>query len=163
MNFFRNLFKKEEHLPPADLSILHADMHSHLIPGLDDGAQTINDSITLVKELHRLGYKKLITTPHIMSDYYKNTAEIILKGLDTLREAINKEGIEIELAVAAEYYADQDFEGKIKKHDLLTFGDNYVLFEVSFVNPPVNIDKTIFDLKTSGYRPVIAHVERYPY
>ena len=163
MNFFSALFEKKSQLPLADLSALQADMHSHLIPGIDDGAQTLEDSLELIKELHQLGYKKLITTPHIMSDRYKNTPEIILDGLKKVREAVKNEGIPIELHAAAEYYLDFDFEAKIERGELLTFGDNYVLFEVSFINPPQNLDQIVFKLQTSGYKPVLAHVERYPY
>jgi len=163
MNFFSALFEKKPQLPLADLSVLQADMHSHLIPGIDDGAQTIEDSLQLIKELHQLGYKKLITTPHIMSDRYKNTPEIILESLKKVREAVKNEGIPIELQAAAEYYLDFDFEAKIEGGELLTFGDNYVLFEVSFINPPQNLDQIVFKLQTSGYKPVLAHVERYPY
>lgn len=163
MGFFENLFKKKPQLPPADLSVLHTDMHSHLIPGIDDGAKTIEDSLKLIKELHLLGYKKLITTPHIMSDRYKNTPQIILDGLNEVREAVKNEGIPVELHAAAEYYFDFDFEAKIEKSGLLTFGNNYVLFEVSSINPPQNLDQIVFKLQTSGYKPVLAHVERYPY
>ena len=163
MGLLGRLFKKELKLPPADLSVLHTDMHSHLIPGIDDGAKTIEESLQLIKQLHLLGYKKLITTPHIMSDYYKNTPEIILDGLRKLREALKNESIPVELDAAAEYYLDFDFEAKIEGGELLTFGDNYVLFEVSFMNPPQNLDHIIFKFQTSGYKPVLAHVERYPY
>jgi len=163
MIFFRTLSEKKPQLPLAGLSVLQADMHSHLIPGIDDGAQTIEDSLQLIKELNLLGYKKLITTPHIMSDRYKNTPQIILDGLNEVRKAVKNEGIPVELHAAAEYYFDFDFEAKIEGGDLLTFGNNYVLFEVSFINPPQNLDQIVFKLQTSGYKPVLAHVERYPY
>ena len=163
MGLLGRLFKKEPKLPPADLSVLHTDMHSHLIPGIDDGSKTIEESLQLIKKLHQLGYKKLITTPHVMSDHYKNTPEIILDGLKKLREALKNESIPVELDAAAEYYLDFEFEAKIEGGELLTFGDNYVLFEVSFINPPQNLDQIIFKLQTSGYKPVLAHVERYPY
>ncbi|MFH1319981.1 MAG: CpsB/CapC family capsule biosynthesis tyrosine phosphatase [Bacteroidota bacterium] len=163
MGIFKTLFKSEPKLPPADLSALHTDVHSHLIPGIDDGAKTMDESINMIRELHLLGYKKLITTPHIMCDHQKNTKEGILWGLQKLREAVKKEDIPIDLESAAEYYADFDLEAKIEQNDLLTFGDNYVLFELSFLNLPENLGRIIFKLHTSGYKPVIAHVERYAY
>lgn len=163
MGIFKTLFNKKPKLPPTDLSVLHTDIHSHLIPGIDDGAKTIEESLDMIRELHLLGYKKLITTPHIMSDYQKNTQEGILEGLQKLREAVKKEDIPIDLEAAAEYYADFELEAKIEQNDLLTFGDNYVLFELSFLNLPENLSKIIFKLHTSGYKPVIAHVERYAY
>ncbi len=90
MGFLKDLFQRKGSLPLADLGVLKTDMHSHLIPGIDDGAKTIEDSIALIKALKELGYKKLITTPHIMSDFYKNTPEIIEKGLMEIREPLKK-------------------------------------------------------------------------
>ncbi|HIO73422.1 MAG TPA: capsular biosynthesis protein [Flavobacteriales bacterium] len=163
MSLFSNIFKRKEKLPPADMSMLNADMHSHLIPGIDDGAQTMEDSIQLIKELQQMGYRKLITTPHIMSDQYPNNAEIILGGLEKVREELSRQNIDINLEAAAEYYYDYEFKELVEKNDLLTFGDKYILFELSYINPPEQLENLIFKLRTSGYTPVIAHVERYPF
>ncbi len=136
-------------------------MHSHFIPGIDDGAKTIEDSIQLITELHRLGYKKIITTPHIMSDGYRNTPAIILNGLENVNKALKENNIPIAAGAAAEYYLDYDFEKKLDEGKLLTFGKNYVLFEVSYMNPPDNLYHVIFKMQTIGYKPVLAHPERY--
>jgi protein-tyrosine phosphatase len=148
---------------PLDLSVLKCDVHSHFIPGIDDGAQTMEDSIALIREFHALGYKKVITTPHILSDGYPNTPEIILGGLEKVRMALKTEGIPIQIDAAAEYYLDFDFERKLKEQKLLTFGENYLLFEISYVNAPDNLESIIFQMQTSGYKPVLAHPERYPF
>ncbi len=138
-------------------------MHSHLIPAVDDGSTSVENSLDMIRRFADAGYKKLITTPHIMSDFYRNTPEILLPKLELVRQAIKQQQIPIEIDVAAEYYLDYDFEQKINKEKLLTFGANYVLFEVSYVNMPENIDSVIFQLQTQGYRPVLAHPERYPF
>ena len=161
MTFFSNLFSSKAQLPTLDLSLLNVDMHSHFIPGIDDGAKTIEESVELITALHHLGYKKIITTPHIMSDFFKNTPEIILEGLEKVRAALRNAAISIEVEVAAEYYLDFDFERKIDTEKLLTFGKNYLLFEISYMNPPENLDHIIFKLRTCGYKPVLAHPERY--
>jgi len=163
MGLLKNLFSKKQSLPPADLAPLVADMHSHLIPGIDDGAKTKEESLELIRELYALGYRKLITTPHIMSDHYKNTPEIINNGLATIRELVKNENIPIQLEAAAEYYVDFDFEQKINNGSLMTFGKNYVLIELSFINSPDFLDSIIFKMRTAGYIPVLAHIERYPY
>ncbi len=158
------LFKKNTRLQdPVDLSVLECDVHSHFIPGIDDGAKTIEDSLALLTEMCNMGYKKVITTPHVMSDYYKNTPEIILSGLDKLREAIKENNLNIEIEAAAEYYLDFDFERKLEEEKLLTFGDNYLLFEISFLNAPANLDHIVFKMLSLGYKPVMAHPERYNY
>lgn len=141
---------------PIDLSTLHADMHSHLIPGIDDGAKTIEDSIELIRFLHSKGYSKLITTPHVMSDYFRNTPEIILEGLQSVREAIKKEGIPVTIDAAAEYYIDDGFIRKLEEEKLLTFGDNFLLMEVSYINPPDSVTEVFFRSQVLGYRPVRA-------
>lgn len=157
-----NLFSKRDKTP-VDFSSVITDMHSHLIPGIDDGAKTIEDSINLIKRLHAFGYRKLVTTPHIMSDYYQNTPEIILNGLNAVREAVKKENIDIEISAAAEYYIDDGFIKKMDEGNLLTFGSKHLLVEVSFINPPENLKQIIFDLQVKGYRPILAHPERYPF
>ena len=163
MGLLKDFFSRKQVLPSADLSVLKVDMHSHLIPGIDDGAKTIEDSIALIRALKALGYKKLVTTPHIMSDFYKNTPEIIEGGLIEVQEALKREHIDIELEAAAEYYLDFDFEVKLKEGDLLKFGDNYVLFELSMINAPEYLERLVFEMKTNSCNPVLAHVERYPY
>ena len=113
MSVFGRIFgKKERLLPAADLSVLGTDVHSHFIPGIDDGAKTLEESLSLLEAMQEFGYKKVITTPHVMSDYYRNTPEIILRGLDTVREAAMKKGLSIEIDAAAEYYLDFDLEEK---------------------------------------------------
>ena len=163
MRFFKRIFSPEPKLGPADLSVLKCDIHSHLIPGIDDGAQTIEDALLMIDYFKSQGYNKLITTPHIMSDYYKNTPEIIFSGLEKLKEAVKNAGLDIELEAAAEYYLDYHFEQKIEQKQLLTFGNNYVLFELGFLFPPDFLNKAIFLLQTNGYKPVLAHPERYTY
>ncbi len=155
-------FKKEENAVP-DYSIVGVDMHSHLIPGIDDGAKTIEDSLILIKELKGMGFRKLYTTPHIMSDYFRNTPEIINKGLEDVRAALQEENIDMEIGAAAEYYIDDGFVNKLESEKLLTFGDNYLLFEISYINCPDNIDDIIFRMQVQGYKPVMAHPERYPF
>lgn len=98
-----------------------------------------------------------------MADFYKNTPEIILGGLEKVREAIIEAGLTIKIEAAAEYYLDTNLSDLIARNELLTFGDNYVLFELSFSNEPPRIKETIFELITAGYKPILAHVERYPF
>lgn len=163
MSFFQNIFGKGKLSEPVDLSILVTDLHSHLIPGIDDGVKTYEESIQVIKALCALGYRKIITTPHIMSDFYKNTPEIIKNGLYMLREEINKQGIDVEIDAAAEYYIDDLFIEKLKKKELLTFSGNHILVELPFFSEPQNFHSVIFELTVEGYKPVLAHVERYTY
>ena len=155
--------KKEEDYAPLNFSVLKTDIHSHFIPGIDDGAPDLEASISLIKKMQEVGYKKVITSPHVMSDFYKNTAEIILGGLADLRTELKRQNINMEIEAAAEYYIDFDFEQKIGKEKFLTFGNNYILVELSFMQAPNNLFDIIFKLQLEGYKVVLAHPERYEY
>ncbi len=164
MNWLSRTFgkKQEEQLPPFDLSGIQVDMHSHLIPGIDDGSRSMDESIALLAKFESLGYKKVITTPHIIGDYYRNTPETILGGLEKVRETAEKLKLKIEIEAAAEYYFDDSLTNRLKKKEkLLTFGDNYVLFEFPMHEAPHNEESLIFELVAQGYKPVLAHYERY--
>lgn len=163
MSLFSNIFRKSSNSEPVDLGILNCDVHSHFIPGIDDGARTMKDTLEMLKAVEDMGYKKVITTPHVMSDFFRNTTAIITTGLEQVRAAAKAEGIQLQIDAAAEYYFDYDLEGKIQNERLLTFGPGYLLFEVSYMNAPDNLDAFIFQLQTSGYKPVLAHPERYPF
>ncbi len=162
MGIFSGLFgKKEVQLGPADLSVLGTDVHSHFIPGIDDGAPHLEASIELLTAMAELGYRKVITTPHSMADGYKNTPEIILGGLEKLRAEVRRQGVNIEVEAAAEYYLDHELEQRVVKKEVLTFGDRLLLFELPFISEPAILLNVIFQMQTQGYRPVLAHPERY--
>ncbi len=154
---------RKKSLEPISFSILNTDIHSHFIPGIDDGAPDMETSILLIKKMQSLGYKKIITSPHIMSDFYQNSNEDIIKGLNELRKELKLQSINIEIDSVAEYYIDFEFERKIGKEKFLTFGDNYLLVELSFVESPKHIFDIIFKLQLEGYKVVLAHPERYNY
>ena len=136
---FKFFSKSKSPAVKVDFSALKTDMHSHLIPDIDDGSPDMETSIELVKGMMALGYKKLITTPHIMWDMYKNTPEIILPGLEKLRAAVKAQGLDVEINAAAEYFLDDHVEEIVKaKEKLLTISGNMVLVEFSMAQPPMN-------------------------
>ncbi|MCB0762057.1 MAG: histidinol phosphatase [Flavobacteriales bacterium] len=163
MRIFRKLFSRNKLIDPIDFGAVRVDMHSHLIPGIDDGSKNLHESYELVKRLKSLGYRKLITTPHIMSDFYRNDSDTIRRGADQLREYLRNKGVEIEIEAAAEYFCDEHFDRLIEKKDLLSFGNNYVLFELPFMQAPTSLKTTLFNLQMAGYKPILAHPERYGY
>ena len=165
MGFLNRIFsKKEELLEPLELSFLKCDLHSHLIPGIDDGSPSMDITLEILKRFIDLGYSKIVTTPHVMSDYYRNTSEIIIEGLNLVREEIEKDKLQIEIDAAAEYNLEPSFEELLKNNQILTFGkDNFLLFELSFFKEPPKLNEVIWQMRESGYCPVLAHVERYAY
>ncbi len=148
----------------GELSMLGADVHSHLLPGIDDGSPDLSTSLQLIRGMIDLGYKKLITTPHIMGDMYKNSPEIIAGKLELLRKAVKQEGLEVEINAAAEYFLDDYVAGILKSGEpLLTISGKMILVEFSLAYPSHGLKDILFDLQMQGYLPVIAHPERYIY
>lgn len=162
MKFFRKKDRKKEGSREA-VSALKTDIHSHILPGIDDGAGNTGDSLEMLYLLQDLGYRQVITTPHVMAGHYPNTPEDIGRAEKLLRDAMEGEGLDIEVDVAAEYMMDEGFEEVMAKQELLTFGQNYLLFECSFHQPWPEMKDYLFKLQLEGYQPVLAHVERYPY
>lgn len=160
-----NFFRKAKTEAP-DLSFLGADMHSHLLPGLDDGLKTMDQTMAFMRELQQMGYKKLICTPHILSDMHPNSPGTILPVLAAVKEALSTTGIAVEVEAAAEYMIDMEFERLIADDaPLLTFGGErkYILIEMSYLAPSPNVEKVIFNLQMKGLKPIFAHPERYKY
>jgi tyrosine-protein phosphatase YwqE len=157
ISFFK---KKSESLA----QVIHTDMHSHLLAGLDDGVKSHDEALQLIQNFHRLGYKKIITTPHVMSDYYRNEPEQILAKLEELKQVLRDNEVPVIVEAAAEHYLDESLIAKIQEQKpLLTFGSNFLLFETNFFSEPFQINEFIFSSITQGYKPVLAHPERYQY
>lgn len=160
MGLLSSLFSSKQ----VNDQFLKVDMHSHLIPGIDDGVETVEDSLEVIQQLMKLGYQKAITTPHIMGDFFKNTPENIHEGLDKVRLALKANNIDFQLEAAAEYYLDEWFLQKLDADQpLLTFGDNYLLVETSYMNRPNNLNDYLFRINAKGYKLILAHPERYLY
>jgi len=159
------LFKKRKERKEITFNYesIMVDMHSHVLPGIDDGAKTPEDSIILIRKMMELGIKKIIATPHVMIDFYRNTPETIANSLEILKAELKKENIDILIETAAEHYFDETFEERVNDRKLMTMGDNYALFEFSFINKPPNVIPVIQKMNDMGYKPILAHPERYPY
>lgn len=157
MNLFPFFFK------PTIVKPITVDIHSHLLPGIDDGVKTLKESIEIIKHFQFLGYKKLITTPHIFSDLYPNTSEIIQEKLSIVKKQLIKENIDITLEASAEYYLDIEFLKLIDDDELLPFMGNYILFETPCTTKLIILDVAIENIIRKGYVPVLAHPERYHY
>lgn len=139
-------------------------MHSHLLPGLDDGVSTFEEAEQIIRALMQMGYRRIITTPHVMSDAYRNTPAGIHRKLEELRQYLATKNIDIDISAAAEYYLDETLFRMVETNQtLLTFGEKYLLFETNFITEPFNLKEFIFIATTKGYKLVLAHPERYLY
>lgn len=157
------LFSRQEKEPAKLGESLLVDMHSHLLPGLDDGAPTMDHTIGMLRKFEALGYRKLILTPHVMAGVYNNSSEIILEKLEEVRKVSRELGLNLTLEASAEYFFDETLFERIRNKDLLPFHGNHILFEFSFRNRPRQVEELIFQFKSAGYQPILAHFERYLY
>jgi protein-tyrosine phosphatase len=157
-------FGKRKNVGANDFSALGCDLHSHLIPGIDDGVKNMEDAIRMIRGLSELGYKKLITTPHVLRDLYPNTPVTIGEGFKAVAVEIRKQNIPVEFSAAAEYLMDDFFDGLLDGGTpLLVLKDKLVLVELSFVVAAINLKEMLFKLQVNGYQPVLARPERYLY
>lgn len=159
MLFFR---KREAALPAQLLAFMGTDMHSHLLPGIDDGVQDTATAVQFITQLQHMGIKKIITTPHIIMDRYPNSRETMAGPYREVTSALSAENIPVSFHHAAEYYMDEQFMPLLEK-PLLTLSGNMVLVEISFMSAPPQLHQWLFDIQAAGYQPVLAHPERYGY
>ncbi len=147
-------------IDPPQMS--ETDAHCHILPGLDDGASCLETSLAIAHLLTAMGVRRVVATPHVMSDVYPTPSEKIREAAAALQGEFRARGIPLEILPAAEYYAEQAFLERIKKGDVLFWGDErYVLFETPLEQEPRALEEIVFRLRVSGYTPLLAHVERY--
>jgi protein-tyrosine phosphatase len=140
------------------------DIHNHLLPGIDDGADSVKSSLALIEAYLKLGITNFIATPHIMNDYYPNTPSSINSAHNNLNSSLKLQyGEKIQVRVAAEYMMDQNFLELVAKEKLLCLHKNFVLVEMSYFQAPINLNEILFKLQTQQYKPVLAHPERYAF
>ncbi len=158
-NFFKT--KKTEENIHNSLPV-STDIHSHILPGIDDGSPDVESSLVLIKGMMDLGIRKFIATPHIIGDLYRNTPQTINTALEETKAACKKAGMDIELSAAAEYMIDDHFLELLKnKSPLLTLHNNILLTEISYSTAPVNLEAITASIIAGGYKPILAHPERY--
>ncbi len=159
-----SIFKKKKTTTLSSYFPITTDIHSHILPGIDDGSPDVETSLALIDGLIKLGITSSIATPHIIGDMYRNDAETIAVALDTVRNALQQNQIDFKVNAAAEYMLDDYFLGLLKnKTPLLTLKENKVLTEFSYAEKPYNIQQMVFSIITEGYQPLLAHPERYGY
>lgn len=157
-----DFLKRKNNAPVIDTFPITTDIHSHILPGIDDGSPDIATSLQLVQGIYSLGIRKTVATPHIISDLYRNTPATISAALSKLKTACAEAKIDIAIQAAAEYMLDDHFLHLLRDTSpLLTIHKNLILTEQSFATETDNLHRIAFEMITSGYRPIMAHPERY--
>lgn len=140
------------------------DMHNHILPGIDDGAKTVEDSINLIKGFSEFGVTNFVCTPHIMHNYYPNTPKTIHSSYEKLKKEIQNLGLEaVSITAAAEHMIDDNFESILESDSIMPLGKYHMLVEMSFLQPPINFNESIEKIQSKGFFPILAHPERYAF
>ena len=157
-----SLFKTKPKLA-ALIPSNYVDIHSHVLPGIDDGAKTMEDTRFLLDGMAQLGFSKSITTPHTMGNVWDNTSETIKEALEAVHATVPIAAQALNLQAASEYFLDESLMKRIGDKALLTLKDNYVLVEMSYLNAPLQLYDFLFELQLKGYQLILAHPERYSF
>ncbi|WP_396176881.1 tyrosine-protein phosphatase [Flavobacterium sp.] len=139
----------------------HIDFHSHLLFGIDDGAKNFEETLTLVKAMNGFGITQFTATPHVMNHVWENTSEMIINRQNEVNALFKQHHLDFTIKGAAEYLMDDSFVKLFQNEPLLTLKENYVLVEMSYINAPLQLYDILFELQIAGYKPVLAHPERY--
>jgi len=158
-----NIFSPAKEQSETIGSELQVDLHGHWLPEVDDGAESVEEGLALVRGLAELGYQKLIATPHVMVDRYANNPHKLRRSFRRFKKKVRKARIPVELSLGAEYMLDEGFAQHLEEGDLLTLHQNLVLVEMSCLRATPRLDEYIFELQLKHYQPVLAHPERYGY
>ena len=138
------------------------DIHTHILPGIDDGSKSFEQSLMMAKEAQEAGFTDIITTSHYMTNIYEANTNVRIDLIEKYRELLASNNINIKIYNGAEIYFSDDFPELINNGVIPTLADsNYVLFELPLQSKITYVDSTIFKLKHMGYIPIIAHPERY--
>ncbi|MFY8008325.1 MAG: tyrosine-protein phosphatase [Flavobacterium sp.] len=137
------------------------DIHSHLLPGIDDGSKSVEETVNLMTQMNGLGINHFITTPHIFTNVWDNTEAVITKKLGDTKLELKHKNCYNTFEAGAEYMIDSFFLKRLETEKLLTLKDNYLLIEMSYLNPPIQLFEILFEIQLAGYKPILAHPERY--
>ena len=157
-----HIFSKKKYL----VDYLHnfVDIHNHILPGIDDGAKNVQESIDLIRGFKELGITNMVATPHIMSNLYPNTKETITASLDLLtNELLANDLKDISIEAAAEHMIDDSFKELLEQGEVMSMRKQYLLVEMSYLQPSINFDDAIKSIMKKGFFPILAHPERYGY
>ena len=155
-----NFFSRKKYL--IDLLEGFIDMHNHILPGIDDGAQTVDQSLEIIKGFAEFGVQNFIATPHIMHNYYDNTPATIESALSLLQQELQKSDMSnVVINASAEHMIDSNFETILADQKVMPMQIDHLLVEMSYLQRPINFDESIVAVAHNRFFPILAHPERY--
>lgn len=154
-----SIFSKKQPVPLP----YRTDIHSHLVPGVDDGSPDVDHSLELVERMNSWGIERIITTPHITEESFENTPETLDPAFASLKAALAERGNTTEITRSSENRLDEYFFEQFAAGNITPMPNNHLLVECSFIQELWQLDQVLFDLRVKGYNLILAHPERYFY
>ena len=158
ISLFKNKPKLVDLIPDG-----YIDIHSHILPNIDDGSKSIQETSSLLEEMAKLGINKCIATPHTMTNVWDNSTNFIQETFLNTKSQLPMKLAQMLHRVSSEYMMDESFIERFQNEKLLAIKDTIVLIEMSYLNPTVDLKNILFQLQMKGYTPLLAHPERYLY
>lgn len=162
--FFRSSSADDGKGDSPGIPLRPRDCHSHIIPAVDDGSRSTEESLEMLRLLQSAGAQTVIATPHIFPQRYPNEPDPLRRAFDALQRAVSDASdLHLEIELGAEHYLDETLPGRIRRGDILSFGpESYVLVETT-TGPivPVELYDMVNALRDAGHVPLLAHIERY--
>lgn len=159
-SMFGKLFKRSKEQVKL---FYNTDVHCHILPGVDHGSQSMEQSLEMLRAEAEMGINRVILTSHVTAITFENTRETLTDAFMKLKDAVTDEGMDMELFLSAEYRMDEYFDKEYAADHLIPMPGNHILLENSFQQELMNLDDLLFDMQVKGYRTILAHPERYAY
>lgn len=156
-----NLFNRGKKTP-AQL-FYHTDVHCHILPGVDHGSQNVEQSLAMLQAELDMGVNRVVCTSHVTSQTFENTVDSLTHAYEELVQAVKEAELEVEIFASAEYRVDEYFNKEYAAGNILPMPGNFLLLENSFQQELLELDELLFDCQLKGYKPMLAHPERYSY
>ena len=160
MNLLGGLFKRKREQVKL---FYHTDVHCHILPGVDHGSQSVEQSLEMLRAQAEMGIDSVILTSHVTAVTFENTRESLMDAFLKLKDAVTDDGLDMKLYLSAEYRMDEYFDKEYAADHLIPMPGNHILLENSFQQELMNLNELLFDLQVKGYRTILAHPERYSY
>ena len=141
----------------------NTDFHCHILPGVDHGSRSIEQSLDMLRAEQEMGISRVILTSHVTAVTFENTRETLMDAFLKLKDAVTDAGLEMDLYLSAEYRMDEYFDKEYAADHLIPMPGNHILLENSFQQELMNLNDLLFDMQVKGYKTILAHPERYTY
>ena len=138
------------------------DFHTHILPNVDDGSKSVEETFNLIKEAESVGFDSIISTSHYIENYYESPVDERQEWINALSGALKKESINVKLYLGNEVYFSENIIKLLNENKIAKINNSkYMLFEFAINVKPINVYDVIYEMLQNKITPILAHPERY--